>query len=178
MGVEHAPVRYRVGDHQHEPIQTGVAFLQQRPPLDRLQVAKARFGLGPDVEAIRPRQSIERPEVTGRRQRDLGGPGHRRPEAAAEPLEQPQVASVPNGFADEEGANAELETNGGAGEGELIRRGMLDLVALQPREGRRVHGDCPRCVPNAEPGRAASGADLVQDSPNVRCGTLEGEVPK
>ncbi len=160
---ESAPVRPRIGDQDHDPIDPSVSLLAIDPSLQRLDVRDARLGferrLGPD----RPDHHVPGTQVARDRKGHLNAPWDRRREAPPESIEERHLGHIPNGIARRIRPNDQVQPDGGTRSGQDQDRDARKLGAFDPPDGRvgYAHGAGNRGL--AQPRTQARSTDLLAD---------------
>ena len=90
MDSENFAVVLGISDEQDEAIQMGVALLQRKPSLERLQIGQVGFGLDSD-DPIQSCLRIEGSQITRYRQWHLGRPRSPGGQPAAKAHQEPAV---------------------------------------------------------------------------------------
>lgn len=155
MHGEHLSVRLRVGNEQDQAVDTGVALLEERTPLQRLEITEPRLGLDADGRIVRQRPAVERSKIADAGHWYLRRPRERRRQPGSEPQEEAELAGIAHRLADQERPDAECEPDGRTRKGELIDRRVLEFEPFKAAECRFIEPNRQGCLADAQPGRAA-----------------------
>lgn len=161
MHGQHTTVRPSVRDHEHDPFNSAVTYLQHHAASEGLNVPEPGLGFHPKRTVTEDRDPVPRTSVTRDRERHLRAQARVRRQEAAELLQQSELGSVAYGIAVRVRSHGEPKANSGASTAELIDREGTKLASLDPSKlgvrhaGRRARREL------AQAGGAPSIADLL-----------------
>ena len=153
----------RLGNQQDHSIEPGIPFLEERLPLDGLEIGKTRLGLDPDRLAAHARPGIDRAKIAGDREWHLGRPRRTDGQSRPESVEEPQLRLVADRLASKIRTRPEVEPDRRARQGDLAHGDVCQLVTFDPAERRWIETDGRGGFPNADPAATARDADLCTD---------------